>query len=117
MEDSWACQTTTGELTFCDPASASERERVTCSNLASTMINILVNNPLMGALDLSNLRIVSCGGSPLSQATYSKAVSMFGCEFFISYGAPGYAIRSSSCCVRLNLLIPLRDDDANGTCM
>ena len=79
-------------LTSCAHVSMSERERVTCSNLASTMINILVNNPLMGALDLSSLRIVSCGGSPLSQATYNKAVSMFACEFFISYGAHGYTM-------------------------
>lgn len=64
-----------------------ERERVTCSNMASTMINILVNNPIANLLDFSSLRVMSCGGSPLSPATYQKAISMFGCEFFISYGA------------------------------
>lgn len=45
-----------------------ERERVTASNVASTMVAMLVNNPLADLLDLTSLRVLSCGGSPQSPA-------------------------------------------------
>ena len=41
-----------------------ERERVTVSNVASTMASIMCNNPLLPLLDLACLRLLSCGGSP-----------------------------------------------------
>lgn len=45
-----------------------ERERVSAANVASTMIAMLVNNPLAEQLDLTSLRVLSCGGSPQSPA-------------------------------------------------
>merc|ERR1712078_622309 len=37
-------------------------------------------------VDLTSLRIVSCGGSPLPPANVLTAVAHLGCQFFISYG-------------------------------
>ena len=59
---------------------------MTVSNVASTMVTMLVNNPLVEQLDLSSLRLLSCGGSPQSPAVVARAVAVFGCEFFLSYG-------------------------------
>lgn len=53
-------------------------------NFASTMITLMVSNPLIPVLDLTSLRLVSCGGSPQSPATIIKAIAAFGCEFFVS---------------------------------
>ena len=47
---------------------SAERERISATNLASTMVTMLVNNPLAPQLDLTSLRILSCGGSPQSPA-------------------------------------------------
>lgn len=41
---------------------------MSAANVASTMIAMLVNNPLAEQLDLSSLRVLSCGGSPQSPA-------------------------------------------------
>lgn len=68
------------------PIMAAERERVSVSNLASTMVAMLVNNPLLPSLDLTSLRVLSCGGSPQTPAIVRKAIAVFGCEFFVSYG-------------------------------
>ena len=65
---------------------AMERERVSVTNVAATMITMLVNNPLVEQLDLSALRVLSCGGSPQSPAVVARALAVFGCEFFLSYG-------------------------------
>jgi acyl-coenzyme A synthetase/AMP-(fatty) acid ligase len=74
-------------LTPCPkPCCIAERERVTASNVASTMITLMVNSPLMPVLDLSSLRVLSCGGSPLPPSNVRTALAAFGCEFFISYG-------------------------------
>lgn len=61
-----------------------ERECVSVSNVASTMITLMVGNPLLPVLDFSSLRLLSCGGSPQSPATIAKAIAAFGCEFFVS---------------------------------
>lgn len=50
------------------PPCPAERERVSAANVASTMIAMLVNNPLAEQLDLTSLRVLSCGGSPQSPA-------------------------------------------------
>ena len=63
-----------------------EQERVTASNMASTMALLCAQNPAAAVLDLSSLRIVSCGGSPLPAADVRRAVAAFGAETFISYG-------------------------------
>lgn len=62
---------------------------MTATNVASTMLALMAGNPLAGALDLSALRILSCGGSPQSDAVVARAIALFGCEFFVSYGMTG----------------------------
>ena len=63
-----------------------ERERVSVTNLASTMVTLLLSNPALRAADLSSLRLLSCGGSPLPPANVTAATAAFGCRFFVSYG-------------------------------
>eukprot|EP00803_Ostreobium_quekettii_P007582 evm.model.scf_983.1 EVM.evm.TU.scf_983.1 scf_983:18-7581(-) len=75
-----------------------ERERVSATNLASTALTMLVNNPSVPQLDLSSLRVLSCGGSPQSPAVVKRAISVFGCEFFLSYGM-------TECCGKISMSI------------
>lgn len=63
-----------------------ERERVTVTNMASTMALLCVNSPGAPLADLSSLRMLSCGGSPLPAAAVRRALSVFGTEFCLSYG-------------------------------
>ncbi|PNH02167.1 Erythronolide synthase, modules 3 and 4, partial [Tetrabaena socialis] len=95
---------------------AIERERISATNVASTMLTMLANNPQVGPsvitytdvscpsvstlphrypvniapqLPLANtasLRVLSCGGSPQSPAILARAVAALGCEVFLSYG-------------------------------
>ena len=41
---------------------------MSATNVASTMVALMVNNPLAPTLDLTSLRVLSCGGSPQSPA-------------------------------------------------
>jgi acyl-CoA synthetase (AMP-forming)/AMP-acid ligase II len=50
------------------------------------MVTLMINSPLLPTLDLTSLRVLSCGGSPQSPAVVDAAVAAFGCEFFLSYG-------------------------------
>jgi hypothetical protein len=75
-----------------------EREGVTCSNVASTMLTLMVNSPAAAFFDISTLRLLSCGGSHQSPAVVRKAFSLLGCEFFISYGM-------TECCGKLTMSI------------
>ena len=79
-----------------------ERERVSVTNLASTMVTLLVSNPLLPQLNLSCLRLVSSGGSPLPPATVKRAIAAFGCPFFISYGM-------TECCGKISMSILPKD--------
>ena len=45
-----------------------ETEKVTITNVASTMMSMMLSSAHMEATDLSSLRMASCGGSPLAQA-------------------------------------------------
>ena len=73
-------------------------ERVTVSNLASTMVTILSHNPYADVCDLSSLRLLSCGGSPLPPTVVKRAIALFGCEFFVSYGM-------TECCGKISMSI------------
>lgn len=66
---------------------AIQQERVSATNLATTMVTLLLSHPAAPSADLSSLRIVTCGGSPLPPAVARRAVAFFGCEFAQSYGA------------------------------
>lgn len=67
---------------------AIQQERVSATNLATTMVTLLLSHPASSSADVSSLRIVTCGGSPLPPAVARRAIAFFGCEFAQSYGAP-----------------------------
>ena len=73
--------------------------RVTVSNVAASMIPLLLNQShgagptgdSRTSHDLTSLELLSCGGSPLSRELVCAALGAFGsptagCEFFLSYG-------------------------------
>jgi acyl-coenzyme A synthetase/AMP-(fatty) acid ligase len=71
-------------------------ERVTVSNVASSMISMLLTEHSASARDLSSLELLSCGGSPLAPALVATALATFGCEFFLSYGM-------TECCGKISM--------------
>jgi acyl-CoA synthetase (AMP-forming)/AMP-acid ligase II len=71
---------------------------VSVTNMASTMVALLVSSPLAPHLDLASLRVVSCGGSPQAPAVVRRAVALLGCEFFVSYGM-------TECCGKISMSI------------
>jgi acyl-CoA synthetase (AMP-forming)/AMP-acid ligase II len=85
-----------------------EREGVTVMNMASTMVALICASPTLGLMDLSSLRLVSCGGSPLAAAVVKRAIGAFGCEFFVSYGM-------TECCgkISMSLLELAQRDNTN----
>lgn len=77
---------------------AAETECITVANVASTMVTMMVNNPLAEIIDFSSLRVLSCGGSPQSRAIVVRAIALFGCQFFLSYGM-------TECCGKISMSI------------
>lgn len=75
-----------------------ESECVSVANVASTMVAMMVNNPLADVVDFSALRLLSCGGSPQSKSIVMRAIALFGCEFFVSYGM-------TECCGKISMSI------------
>lgn len=73
-----------------------EREGVTVMNVASTMITLICASPQLVNIDLTSLRLVSCGGSPVADAVVKRAIASFGCEFFVSYGM-------TECCGKISM--------------
>jgi acyl-CoA synthetase (AMP-forming)/AMP-acid ligase II len=65
-------------------------------NVASTMVALMCASPVRALVDLSSLRLVSCGGSPLAAAVVKRAIATFGCEFFVSYGM-------TECCGKISM--------------
>jgi len=63
-----------------------ERHRVTNLVLVPTMINMVVNHPNFAKYDLSSLRRVLYGASPMPLPLLEKAMSMFPCSFTQGYG-------------------------------
>jgi acyl-coenzyme A synthetase/AMP-(fatty) acid ligase len=73
-----------------------EREGITVTNMASTMILLLCTNNALRTFDLTSLRLLSCGGSSLPPATVKRVIASFGCEFFVSYGM-------TECCGKISM--------------
>ncbi|KAH8066347.1 ligase [Aureococcus anophagefferens] len=69
--------------------------RVTVSNVASTMVTLLLADPAVGKADASSLEMLSCGGR-CSAATVLSALATFDCEFFLSYGM-------TECCGKISM--------------
>lgn len=66
---------------------AIERHRVTSLLLVPTMINRLVNDPALGDYDLSSLRTIAYGASPMPQSVLADALQKLpGVGFCQAYG-------------------------------
>ena len=64
-----------------------EQERVTHAAFVPTVINMLVNNSTVGDFDLSNLRYIIYGASPIPEGMLRKALEVFpNCQFIHAYG-------------------------------
>lgn len=63
-----------------------EKYRVTRVSLAPTMINILLDYPHIDHFDVSSLRRIGYGTSPIPEEVIKKAIDRFGVIFMQSYG-------------------------------
>lgn len=68
------------------------------TNVASTMLQMVINHPMIETMDTSCLRLVSCGGSAQSPAIIERAIARLGCEVFQSYGM-------TECCGKISMSI------------
>ena len=68
-------------------ASAMQKERVTDVLLVPTMIQMFVDHPTLGTYDLSALKNISYGASPISEAVLSRAMKALPhVQFIQAYG-------------------------------
>ena len=65
---------------------AIQREGVTSVLLVPTMINFLVHHPAIGDYDLSSLRRILYGASPMPVEILRRAAQVFGCPLIQLYG-------------------------------
>jgi acyl-CoA synthetase (AMP-forming)/AMP-acid ligase II len=65
---------------------AMERERVTHLFLVPAMIQFLLQVPGIETRDLSSLKMISYGASPISDRVLTDAMRVFGCDFLQVYG-------------------------------
>jgi long-chain acyl-CoA synthetase len=65
---------------------AIERERITTILLVPTMINFLLQVPDIDRYDLSSLRHITYGASPIAPDLLRRAMKAFGCRFGQGYG-------------------------------
>lgn len=65
---------------------AIESERITTSLMVPTMINMVIQSPDLAAADLSSLRAVLYGASPMPSTVQKAAIDTFGPIFAQGYG-------------------------------
>lgn len=63
-----------------------EKEKVTITVLVPTMLNALLNDPLVADFDYVQLRTLITGGSPIAPETVRRIHNTFGCEYIQLYG-------------------------------
>jgi long-chain acyl-CoA synthetase len=63
-----------------------QREHISTIVLVPTMINFLLQHPKISEYDLSSLRQITYGASPIAPETLRRAMSIFGCNFAQGYG-------------------------------
>jgi acyl-CoA synthetase (AMP-forming)/AMP-acid ligase II len=63
-----------------------ERERITSTLMAPSLLYLLLDNPLLDKTDVSSLNILSVGGSPAAPARMAQALERFGPGVRPSYG-------------------------------
>ncbi|MEK6299157.1 MAG: long-chain-fatty-acid--CoA ligase [Acidobacteriota bacterium] len=61
-------------------------ERITLALFVPTMINFLLQEPNIDSYDLSSLRHMTYGASPIAPETLKRAMKVFGCDFGQGYG-------------------------------
>jgi acyl-CoA synthetase (AMP-forming)/AMP-acid ligase II len=62
------------------------REKVNHAFLAPALIRMLMQAPGIGSADLSSMKALSYGASPISEDLLERARARFGCEFIQFYG-------------------------------
>jgi len=65
---------------------AISRHRVTHTCMVPAMMQVLLSEPAFKRADLSSLRAIVYGGSPISAALLEKGMKLFGCRFAQIYG-------------------------------
>jgi len=65
---------------------AIERLRVTTTTLAPTMLDMALRGRVAEAHDLSSLRLILYGGSPITDAVLARAFEAFSCDIVQGYG-------------------------------
>jgi long-chain acyl-CoA synthetase len=63
-----------------------ERERISTIVLVPTMINFLLQEPGLDSYDLTSLRHITYGASPIAPDLLRRAMKAFGCRFGQGYG-------------------------------
>jgi acyl-CoA synthetase (AMP-forming)/AMP-acid ligase II len=63
-----------------------ERERVARAALAPAMIQMCLEVPGVAERDFSALKLITYGGSPISETVLRRARDLFGCDFAQGYG-------------------------------
>jgi len=64
-----------------------QRQKVTHGQYVPTMINMLANHPKVADYDLSSLKYILYGASPMPEGVLRKALQVFpGCQFIHAYG-------------------------------
>lgn len=66
---------------------AIERYRIAHLCLVPTMIISLCNSPDIRNYDLSSLRLIGYGGSPVAPSVLNRAMNAFKCDFYQGFGA------------------------------
>jgi long-chain acyl-CoA synthetase len=92
-----------------DPAAildAIPRHGVTETLFVPALIQFLLTHPVLPGADLSSLRTVYYGGSPISEETLRAALDRFGCGFVQLYGLTE--------CAGLATYLPAADHDPGG---
>jgi len=64
-----------------------EKERITSTVLAPTMINMILSHPDFDKYDLTSLRAIAYGASPMPPELLRKALKLLSCRFFQLYGS------------------------------
>ncbi|MBI3599582.1 MAG: long-chain-fatty-acid--CoA ligase [Nitrospinae bacterium] len=63
-----------------------EKEKITIAIVVPAIINLLINYPDIKKFDMTSIRQLGYGGSPISPDTLRKALDMFKCEIVQGYG-------------------------------
>jgi long-chain acyl-CoA synthetase len=63
-----------------------QKERVTSTVLVPAMINFVLNQPDIGEHDLSSLKRIIYGASPMPLQLLKEGIKVFGCDFVQGYG-------------------------------